>query len=344
MSSNVSNTPNQENDTFSIILIPWEEVKPIQTIDIPYAKKTSTTNSPADSSSHHGNAAGNLAGAFAGGKDQIMQHLYTFIDKNQVQIEAMPLKRMSPTSTIIDTYNPNDDKEEALIHASGIYAYHCVNTDTNPTFANIRATSLSMACGLLSQRFYGDVFVARLGYFPYCDNSNSLNEICFMMNNRSISIDEIKYAAYVSPDLRTDVIQALIPNNEQKEETQKQKEDIIIPLWLADAAKSNYEDAAALSILAQTMNKKKDEEEEEEKLEEIKEDESDDDEEGNVGDHKTEKNSKTSKTTDIPSKTKSSKSYVVRTPLCIHCRRPCKTLCSNCEGVYFCSEQCQSAG
>ncbi len=337
--------PNEtRNDTFSILLIPWEELKPIQTIDIAFPGKSKSD----DSSTKFGNA-GNLAGAFAGGKDQIIQHLYSFIDENTVQIEATPLKRMSP----IMSKESSHYTEEELFHASGIYAYHCVNSDTNPAFANIRATRLSMACGLLSQRFYGDVFVARLGYFHHFEDG--CDEVIYMMKNRSVSLDEIKYATYVTPDLRKNIIQMMIPKKVEEDDGEDEGEgegkeegdnhhhnedEIIIPLWLADAAKSNYEDAAALDILASTLNKQTKQEFVDEDGNSDDEDGSEDGDEGNNGGmtNKTQKMKKQTLTTPA------SKSVVVRTPLCIHCRRPSKNLCPDCEGVYFYEPECVEQG
>ena len=248
---------------------------------------------------------------------------------------------LSPSSSLSSSSTKHHYTEDVLVKASGIYAYHCVNSDTNPIFANIRATSLSMACGLLSQRFYGDVFIARLGYFQHMDGDN---DIIYMMKNRSLSVDEIKYASYVSPDLRKGVIKALIPPKKQQEETEEGKgidqdtnieeEEIIIPTWLTDAAKSNYEDAAALDLLASTMNKQKKEEKDDDQLDDDDDDDDDD----------QDKDTDMSSSKTMPPKKNVTKQVVARTPLCIQCRRPCKDLCSDCEGVYFCSEQCKASG
>jgi hypothetical protein len=318
------------NKTFTFILIPWDESKPIQTIKLDYKETDS-------------------------GGDQIPKHLKTMLDENTYEIDMTPLKRMSsiPPSTSSSSFANEEEKDRQCMELSGVYAYYCSNTDQNPIFANIRATSLSMSCGLLSQRFFGDVFISRLGFFKCPFGSNDY----LQMMNRSISLDEIKYATYVSPDIRKGFITSLLQkkrddgagtgtstdadnkncsNNDSKE--QEEIEEVQFPPWLVEAAKSNYQDAKAMSVLAKTMKNKS--------LDNDDDDDDDDEDNINVTSSNNRNDGQDGETKRSEKTQTSSRSVVVRTPLCLTCRRPCQNTCPDCEGVYFCEppRQCKENG
>jgi hypothetical protein len=330
MTSAKSNSSNHKDKSFTFILIPWAQNKPIQTIELEYPSTPT--------------------GGVIGG-DLVPQHLKSFSDENIYQIEATPLKRMSPpppTSQQKRHLQHNNNDDQTYHERAGIYSYHCLNSDTHHQFANIRATTLSMSCGLLSQRFYGDVFISRLGYFMDAGLGYPI------MMNKSIELDEIKFAAYVSPDLRTDVISTLIQerneaeneeeNKNEKDEKLKETQIVQFPQWIVDASKSNYEDSASLAFLAAAMNRQQ----KQETIEEEEDADDDDDDDEGLDDNLNIKKSGNQLSIDnVKDKDKKKvSSVVVRTPLCLHCRQPCQSLCPNCEGMYFCPspKSCQENG
>lgn len=362
-----------ENNSFTFLLIPWEYDKPIQSIEIDYSENHQNQQQDEDG----------IKGIFSGGGDEMPKHIYTFLDQSKFQIEVTPLKRMAPpappTSTSSNGMNADVD-EKTLMDAAGVYAYYCLNSDMSYKFANIRATKLSMACGLFSQRFYGDVFISRLGYFRPRGNrrrNGSKVEVGesgsgsghvaveqqqqqLQMMNKSISIEEIKYAAYLSPDLRKDIVLSLLRSskpqttkNETKDDNDNdaplEESDINFPNWLINAAKNNYEDSASLSILAASMNKHQ----EKNNIDDEDEEEVDNGDSSNHGDH-DDKGYKPSDTKTITINDQSSsrnkelpkKTIAVQTTLCLHCRCPCKNKCPDCEGMYICGapKQCRENG
>lgn len=97
--------------------------------------------------------------------------------------------------------------------------------------ANVRATRLAMACGLLSLRFFGNVLLVRGFGFRWED----------------LSLNDIRGATCISPDLRN-CIQQEVSNNGNNKSVKP------IPRWLADAAQNNYHDKAALAEVARAMD------------------------------------------------------------------------------------------
>jgi hypothetical protein len=132
---------------------------------------------------------------------------------------------------------------------AGLYAYYNVPDTLTEREANVRATRLSMACGLLSRRFWGTVLLVR----------------SFGGRWEDLPVDSIEGACLVSPDLRPIVQEELA--NEMGREAK------LIPDWLAGAAQQNYHDKAALALVASAMNV--DESSDEEDDDESQHDESD---------------------------------------------------------------------
>jgi len=285
---------------FLYIKIPWESEKPLETLRFDEGE----------------------IGEKNGG-DILYKHLSNSCDPKQHVVEATPLKRMSPVNVVA----------ENLINApdlAGIYAYHLssiakVSSDKEKTKqANLRATCLSMACGLHSSRFYGEIYISRLGYFPVTDH--------MQLMNLSVACEEIEYAC-LTPDLRLDIISKV---KEQTTGKTVKTDEIRLPWWLTEASKSNYEDAAALSVLAKVMKSDKDSAVKEAMLEKEKF------ENGDKSDVITARTRVQIPTVDeLKSEQKEDSiltggKFISRSPLCLHCRGPTNTLCKNCNGAYFC--------
>ncbi len=241
--------------------------------------------------------------------DHIPNHLMKSIDQLRYKIETMPLKRIAP-------FDPAST--QGILNESGVYAYFLsskTGSELDKQEPNVRATCLSMACGLLNQRFYGDVYVSRLGYQPLGDTGG------FQMLNSSLTFDEVKFACQ-TPDLRVDVLGAVDANTSGS--------DIVVPFWLTEAAKSNYEDAAALSVLASVMKNNK---------------ELDSSAQGSNSESPGESGYESDIGSDLCSSENEEtrgkdhnvkKTFVTKQPLCLTCRQPSETLCQYCEGMYFC--------
>ena len=278
---------------FTYLLIPQDETKPLDVLKLDVPR--------------------NVLG------DQLPQHLSMLVAGENKTVELTPLKRLS-------SMHPTDDKSKILA-AAGVYAYYYQSTTAagSDEFnrANIRATSLSMACGLHSIRFYGDVFISRLGYSVGVNSPE--------LRNLSIEKTEIEYASCISPDLRKNLMTNLL-GHELKSEVEN-------PEWLLNAAKRNYEDAGSLSILASVMKQNRNEENTTFYDSSDSTSCSDDFTSSDDGD-----------TIDIGRgnkiKEQNITSIATKQTLCLQCRKPSKNLCELCRGVYFCSEpyNCEALG
>jgi hypothetical protein len=215
-------------------------------------------------------------------------------------------------------------EQVAAINLAGVYAYfHSSSLETGheKLQPNERATCLAMACGLYSQRFYGDVLILRLGYAP--DEEGS-----YKMSNLSISSLELQYACQ-TPDLRIDSIKETVEGAHSIQEKS-------LPLWLTDAAKSNFEDSAALSNLASVMLLQDNEVQEHRNCKYA--DESIDVSDNDSDSHSVASEPKNKYVTvgEVGNCPVPKRCVVTQVPLCLSCRRPSNELCSMCKGVYFC--------
>ena len=241
--------------------------------------------------------------------DQIPNYLKETINQDRFTIQAAPLKRMAP----FDAVTQQRDSESNL---AGVYAYYCSSTtdselDRLKLKPNVRATSLSMACGLHSQRFSGDVFISRLGYFTNGDGYHLINS--------SLESKEVQYACE-TPDLRIAVIQEVNPN--------AAIDEICLPKWLTEAAKANYEDAAALAILASVMKQDK----------QVSIGESGYESDSSSVNEKSDSDEASDATERIAAKgAPVSQRFATKVPLCLQCRCPSNNLCTHCDGMYFCA-------
>lgn len=198
---------------------------------------------------------------------------------------------------------------------AGLYVYSIVPP---PPLVrkNVRATCLAMACGKLGTRFHGDVMLFRSkGAGGYQD----------------LVVSDIYGAACVSPDLRLSV-QTILNTDENN--------DRLIPEWLANAAQQNYHDNATISRLASVMSANTNDGFDESDSSESSQSESEEDDSRNKNSVKGKESVNANLTTS------SQHHFIARTPLCLHCRGPCDTLCPGCEGAYFCNEphQCREIG
>lgn len=240
----------------------------------------------------------------------IEEHTVT-LDVESESIE-LAIKRLLDDKDYLETplLRPRDE-------VAGLYAYfnnhfHGVSKEEEIRTANVRATRLAMACGLLSLRFFGNVLLIRGFGFGFQD----------------LRRDDIEAATCISPDLRECIRVEIAGRN---------KETIIkpIPSWLANAAQNNYHDKAALAEVARAMDCGGQEEEDDEF------DNASDEEEERV----VEKKKKRSPTAH--DKAEKPAEFVAKSSLCLHCRSLVSTICPDCEGAYFCctpKKSCRKLG
>jgi len=213
--------------SFSFIVIPSDERKAIETVVLDLS---------------HLNDEDGVGG------DQLPGYLQNQIDESERQqdlIQVTPLKRMSSNT------NTNTNTSSA----DGIYAYYRHSKkDEADGNCNERATTLAMACGLLSHRFFGDVHISRLGYVHFTDTKHSHSHGERQLRNISIVSDEIELACVAGPDIRSNIMSKIkiYPDDLL---TCNPKGDYRMPAWLQNATKSNYEDSASLSILSSIMKR-----------------------------------------------------------------------------------------
>ena len=242
--------------------------------------------------------------------DQLPSHLKKDVDEEIFTIETAPLKRMI-----------NGAQEDAEDNA-GVYAYYYSSTtgsELGRLDANVRATCLAMACGLHSQRFYGDVFISRLGYY-----STGVQD-GVKLTNASFTAKEVEFACQ-TPDLRLDIIETI---------TGISKNDISLPRWITEAARNNYEDSAALSVLASVMKTDKEIPSQHESML------------GGESGYESDVGSSSDSDDEMADNSKqSSREFVTKVPLCLHCRRPSSNICPICKGAYFCASpsSCKDLG
>jgi len=115
---------------------------------------------------------------------------------------------------------------------AGLYAYHNSFSSRDGTVnrtQNIRATRLSMSCGLLSLRFHGNVVLVRS--FGYLNRGFE-----------DLGLESIRGVCCISPDLRCSI------QNFGGTCTSE-----VAPSWLTNAACENYHDAGVLARVALAM-------------------------------------------------------------------------------------------
>ena len=187
---------------------------------------------------------------------------------------------------------------------AGLYAY----SSATAKIPNIRATRLSMGCGLLSLRFQGNVLLLRS-----------------TVTNTNLMLHEIRGATMISHDLRSKIQLELESLNHD-----------IIPDWLGNASQQNYHDSVVVAHFAAAMSSTT-------TIHSDKDNVDDDDNENNCSDSSE---PETTVNKDILATATGIQHVAARTSLCLHCRGPADTLCRGCNGAYFCSppRTCQQYG
>ena len=259
------------------------------------------------------------------GGDQMPNYLKETIDQDRFTIEAAPLKRMAPFDAVVQ-------RIDSEVNLAGVYAYHyssMTGSELDRLKPNVRATCLSMACGLHSQRFYGDVFISRLGYFSSTDG--------YHLTNQTLTSNEIQYAC-ATPDLRIAVIQAVDPD--------ASVDEICLPQWLTEAAKANYEDAAALSILASVMKQDKPIKPQSSSVLDSVGESGYESDSSSVNEESSSVNEKSDTEDELyapdvdsekSAQVRAPQTFVTKVTLCLQCRQHSNDLCPHCEGMYFCA-------
>lgn len=194
---------------------------------------------------------------------------------------------------------------------AGMYAYSFSSiSQSAPSYPNIRATRLAMACGLHSQRFTGDVYVGRRDY------------VNTKLMNVDLSLSHVQHVCECSPDMRVSTLLALNVDG-----------NVEFPEWLENATQMNYHDNASLSALANAM-----------KRAEVYDDYEESDDETAT------KSSSSESDDDVITLSSVGCNHttpmLTNVTLCWHCRGPASTLCKECGAVYFCgsSRRCQVNG
>lgn len=236
--------------------------------------------------------------------------------------EAQPLQSMMLAEEgIARRINPDDPINvissllirPAAQQTPGLYVNHepfaaaaaAATTAAPQSHPNVRATRLAMAYGLFSHRFHCDVIVSR-------------------GPQKHLALGDISAACCVTPDLRHTFELAADAANETSSSSTVAAAAAASAVWLGNAARSNYHDAAVLSRLAQVMNRPNisNDSDEADSVCNSDNDENDDDT------HDNPKNEDTALT--------KKEYFVTKVPLCLHCRRPASQLCQGCYGAYFC--------
>lgn len=246
-------------------------------------------------------------------KTEIAKRIIFGVDKHDVELLLDDEQIQNVISTL-------------LVRSEGLYAHHNPTDCSSRCEPNVRATRLAMACGLFSMRLRGNVIVSRSG--------------------RTLDVEDISAAACGSYDLRRTILEELLLG----------KDDYYfptaLPLWMANASRENYHDAAVLRRLATVMTNASN------TTCSNQPDDDEDYESSSSGcDVENEKNSwnspsgggnKGQETTafaiTIQQAPSTRRTFVTTVPLCLECRRPASELCPNCEGAYFCDAQCRAQG
>ena len=267
--------------TLSYVRIPWDDQLPIETL---YQIDRSIIR-------------------FGDAIPYILLEAFELDDVADVRI--VPLKRF-----LFESSNGGDSAVNEH-HSAGIYAYASPHHNARPCYANVRATCLAMACGLHSQRFYGDVFVSMFGSVSssMCDRR---------MMNMSLRQEDVALACF-SPDLRSIIASQLVSSSRLENAT------ILFPPFitpcLLDAAKLNYHDAVMIKLLGSVMHSDTGMEPQEP----CHDAEIDKCEQNINHNHSAE------------SRTVPSEETRVAVTLCLYCRCPSNNLCTFCRAAYFCA-------
>jgi hypothetical protein len=189
--------------------------------------------------------------------------------------------------------------------APGLYAHQRTDRGVQSK-PNLRATRLSMACGLFSIRFYGDVILSRSA-------------------GANLTICHVQAGCLRGPDLRSSVVAST-------------DDSVPIPDWIGNATQQNYHDRPVIARLVTAM--KEDKESDNDSGSSSLDDDNNDDGDSIDSDTPPSGVGQQESPNELPSR-----ELVTRTTLCLYCRRPASTLC-DCGGAYFCDKprKCRSEG
>jgi hypothetical protein len=186
--------------------------------------------------------------------------------------------------------------------APGLYAHH------GPGEPNLRATRLSMACGIFAARLHGNVILSRSA-------------------GADLSVKDVDAACCLGPDIRTTVLSelrlltGLASPSAADCATQ-------VPDWIGNATLQNYHDSPVLQRLAAAMKEDKVSDRESSSSSSSS---SASDDESTGSEPQSSSGPEKESSNELPQR-----EFVTKVPLCLHCRRPASTLCSGCDGAYFC--------
>ena len=191
----------------------------------------------------------------------------------------------------------------------GLYAYHAASA-TEP---NIRATRFAMFCGHWAYRFHGTVILSTNGML--LADGGATSAMRYTDTRCRVHFEEIVSVAThpYSPDLR-----------ESLQENEDFATALLVPSsdWIGNAAREQYQDTEAIQRLHQVMKPAH----------------------PNVEDEENDNETETVYAPITDSNIATLIECVTHVPVCYHCRKPASTLCRNCEGVYFCSSDCELNG
>jgi hypothetical protein len=224
--------------------------------------------------------------------------------RDEDPLQSLDLEKETLDESVAHVLQTSEVRKTLLLRpsdvAAGLYAHH------GPGEPNLRATRLSMACGLFAVRLHGNVILSR-------------------STGVDLFVNDVEAACCLGPDLRTTVLaeQRLLTGLASQPPTDG---TIQVPDWIRNATLQNYHDRPVLQRLAAAMKEDK----VSDRASSSSESESDDD-----------SSASDPQSLSVPVEKESSselpqREFVTKIPLCLHCRRPASTLCSGCDGAYFC--------
>jgi hypothetical protein len=221
--------------------------------------------------------------------------------RDEEPLQSLDLEYKTLDDCVADVLQTSEVRKTLLLRpsdvAAGLYAHH------GPGEPNLRATRLSMACGIFAARLHGNVILSRSA-------------------GVDLSVKDVDAACCLGPDLRTTVLAELLRltcSASPPADCATQ-----VPDWIGNATLQTYHDSPVLQRLAAAMKDDKVSGKESSSSSSSDDDSTGSDPQSLSGPVKESSN-------ELPQQ-----EVVTKVPLCLHCRRPASTLCSGCDGAYFC--------
>lgn len=227
--------------------------------------------------------------------------------RDEELLQTVDLDCETLDDSVADVLQTSEVRKTLLLRPSdaapGLYVHH------GPGEPNLRATRLSMACGIFAARLHGNVILSRSA-------------------GVDLSIKDVDTACCLGPDLRTTVLAEvrLLANGASPPSADCA---IHVPEWVGNATFQTYHDSPVLQRLAAAMKEDKVSDREESSESSSSSSSSDDD--STESDPQSSSGPVKESSNELPQQ-----EFVTKVPLCLHCRRPASTLCSCCDGAYFC--------